>query len=157
MMPKKTESETKKKVTKAKATTTTKTSTREKQNKNLEKGKATRFKAGEKQVKIAQKGGKASGEAKKKKKLLKECFDELLEREWENRKGEKNSGSEALTLTVFRKALAGDLKAFEIVRDTAGQKPIEKVMLAEVDQKTIDEVEKMVLGEAEDDNQKTSG
>ena len=156
MMPKKTESETKKKVTKAK-TTTTKTSTREKQNKNLEKGKATRFTSGEKAVKSGRKGGIASGQAKKKKKLLKECFDELLERDWENRKGEKNSGSEALTLTVFRKALAGDLKAFEIVRDTAGQKPIEKVMLAEVDQKTIDEVEKMVLGEAEDDNQKTSG
>lgn len=113
---------------------------------NLKKGKATRFTSGEKAVKSGSKGGKKSGEAKRRKKLLKECFDELLEREWENRNGEKATGSEVLSLTVFKKAMAGDLKAFELLRDTAGQKPIEKVMLAEVDQKTIDEVEAMVLG-----------
>ena len=99
-------------------------------------------------------GGKKSGEAKRKKKLLKECLDELLAKEWENRNGEKMAGSEAISIALFRKALAGDMKAFEIVRDTAGQKPIDKVMLAEVDQNTINEVEKMVLG-AGDDNQKT--
>jgi hypothetical protein len=48
------------------------------------------------------------------------------------------------------------MKAFEIVRDTAGQKPVDKIMLAEVDQTTINEVESMVLGE-DDDNEKTSG
>lgn len=101
-------------------------------------------------------GGKKSGEARRKKKLLKECFDELLEREWENRDGKKASGSEVLSLTVFKKAMAGDLKAFELLRDTAGQKPVDKVMLAEVDQATINEVEAMVLGE-DNDNQKTSG
>lgn len=98
-------------------------------------------------------GGKKSGEAKRKKKLLKECLEELLEKEWENRNGEKMAGSEAISVALFRKALAGDMKAFEIVRDTAGQKPIDKVMLAEVDQNTINEVEKMVLG-AENDNSK---
>lgn len=101
-------------------------------------------------------GGKKSGEARRKKKLLKDCLDELLEKEWENRKGEKHSGSEAISIALFKKALAGDMKAFEIVRDTAGQKPVEKVMLAEVDQSTIDEVEAMVLGE-DDDNKKTGG
>ena len=116
------------------------------QNKNLEKGKATRFKAGEEQVKRARKAGKASGEAKRKKKLLKECFEALLEQEFKNKDGMIATGSETLALTVFQKAQRGDLKAFELVRDTAGQKPIEKVMLAEVDQKTIDEVEAMVLG-----------
>ena len=117
--------------------------------KNLEKGKATRFKAGEKQVEIARKAGKASGEAKRKKKLLKDCFDALLEMEFKNKDGKIATGSETLAMTVFQKAQRGDLKAFELVRDTAGQKPIDKVMLAEVDQKTIDEVESMVLG---DDN-----
>lgn len=116
------------------------------QDDNLKKGKATQFKRGEKQARIARKGGIASGEAKRKKKLLKECLDELLEKEWENRKGEKMIGSELISVAVFRKAMAGDLKAYELVRDTAGQKPIDKVMLAEVDQNTINEVEAMVLG-----------
>lgn len=96
-------------------------------------------------------GGIASGKARRKKKLLKECLDELLEKEWENRQGEKMSGAEAISVAVFKKALAGDMKAYEIVRDTAGQKPVDKVMLAEVDQNTINEVESMVLGEMEDD------
>lgn len=96
-------------------------------------------------------GGIASGKARRKKKLLKECLDELLEKEWENRQGEKMSGAEAISVAVFKKALAGDMKAYEIVRDTAGQKPVDKVMLAEVDQNTINEVESMVLGELEDD------
>lgn len=120
---------------------------------NLKKGKATRFKSGEKAEKSGRKGGIASGQAKRKKKLLKECIDELLEKEWENRNGEKMAGSEAISVALFKKALAGDMKAFEIVRDTAGQKPIDKVMLAEVDQNTINEVEKMVLG-ADNDNSK---
>ena len=66
------------------------------------------------------------------------------------------SGSEAISVAVFKKALAGDIKAYEVVRDTAGQKPVDKIMLAEVDQTTINEVESMVLGE-DDDNQKTGG
>jgi len=106
--------------------------------------------------KNAAKGGRKSGEVRRQKKLLKDCLDELLQREWENRQGEKMSGSEAISVAVFKKALAGDMKAFEIVRDTAGQKPVDKIMLAEVDQTTINEVENMVLGE-DDDNQKTSG
>lgn len=123
---------------------------------NLKKGKATQFKTGEKQAAIAKKGGIASGEAKRRKKLLKECLDELLEKDYMDKKGNKASGAEALASTLFKKALAGDLKAFELVRDTAGQKPVERVMLAEVDQKTINEVEAMVLGEDNADK-KTGG
>lgn len=37
-----------------------------------------------------------------------------------------------------------DSKDFEVLRDTAGEKPIDKVMVADVDQSVIDEVESMV-------------
>ena len=110
-----------------------------------------------KQRKIASMGGKASGEAKRKKKLLKECFDALLEQDYKGKDGQIASGAETLAMTVFQKAQRGDLKAFELVRDTAGQKPIEKVMLAEVEQATISEVESMVLGEEEADANKEAG
>lgn len=106
--------------------------------------------------KNAAKGGRKSGEVRRQKKLLKDCLDELLQREWENRQGEKHIGSEAISIALFKKALAGDIKAYEVVRDTAGQKPVDKIMMAEVDQTTINEVEAMVLGE-DDDNQKTGG
>ena len=120
------------------------------QDDNLKKGKATRFKAGEKQAKIASKGGKASGEAKRRKKLIKECLDELLEKEYENKAGEKHTGAEAISISLFKRALAGDMKAFELVRDSAGQKPVDKFVMAEVDATTISEVEALVLGAKDD-------
>ena len=101
---------------------------------------------------INRRGGIASGEARRKKKMLKDCFDVLLEKDYKRKDGYVASGAETLALTVFEKAQRGDLKAFELVRDTAGQKPIDKVMLAEVDQKTIDDVESMVLGDSDDNS-----
>lgn len=47
-------------------------------NENLKKGKATQFKAGEKQAEIARKGGIASGEAKRKKKNLQKAMEDAL-------------------------------------------------------------------------------
>ena len=49
----------------------------------------------------------------------------------------------------MKKALKGDVKAFEVLRDTAGEKPIDKVMVADVDQSVIDEVESMVNDESD--------
>lgn len=99
------------------------------------------------------KGGIASGEARRNKKMLRECFEILLDKQFKGKDGKIASGAETLALTVFQKAQRGDLKAFELVRDTAGQKPVDKVMLAEVDQKTIDEVESMVLGDSDDNKE----
>ena len=49
-----------------------------------------------------------------------------------------------MAVAVFAKALKGDLKAFEIVRDTAGQKPAEKIVVSEIDPDVISQVERMV-------------
>ena len=89
------------------------------------------------------KGGIASAESRKRKKLLRECIDELLAKEYTS-EGKTLTGSEALAVTLMKKAMKGDVKAFEVLRDTAGEKPVEKVMVAEVEQSIIDEVEKMV-------------
>lgn len=101
----------------------------------------------EEQREIAKKGGVASGEARRRKKDLKIALEALLEKEYNNGKGEKISGAELLAYKQFDKALKGDTKAFEVVRDTAGQKPVERVVVAEVDQDIVDEVEAIVLGD----------
>ena len=115
-------------------------------NKGQENLKPQNTRTKEEQREIASKGGKASVKARREKKLLKECFDILLDKEFTDKKGKKATGAETLALTVFQKAQRGDLKAFELVRDTAGQKPIDKVMLAEVNEETINEVESMIFG-----------
>ena len=44
-------------------------------------------------------------------------------------------------------AQAGDTRAAEFLRDTAGEKPVEKVQIAEVDPAVIDEVESLINDE----------
>lgn len=95
-------------------------------------------------VKNGKKGGIASGEARRRKKLLRECLEELLEKDIKDKSGNTMTGAEAMAAKVFQQALKGDLKAFEIVRDTAGQKPVDKVVVSEIDIDVIDEVERMV-------------
>ena len=51
----------------------------QKQLENLKKGKATQFKTGEQQAKIASAGGKASAEKARRKKAFAETFNEILE------------------------------------------------------------------------------
>lgn len=81
---------------------------------------------------IARMGGKASGEARRRKKLMKEAFDELLSREYHDRDGNVLDGTSALAAKVFKQAMDGDLKAFEIIRDTTGQKPVERIETVEI-------------------------
>lgn len=108
----------------------------------------------EEQRAIASAGGKASGEARRKKKMLRDCIDYLLEREDPTVigvDGNPMSGAEQLAYNLFVKALgetdtAKAAKAFEVLRDTAGQKPVEKVVIADVDPSVIAEVEEMVNG-----------
>ncbi len=94
----------------------------------------------------AKRGGIASGEARRKKRDIKLAMQALLDKEYASRDGTTMSGAQAIAIKQFEKAMKGDAKAFELVRDTAGQKPIERVMIAEVDQAVIDEVEAMVNG-----------
>ena len=83
----------------------------------------------EEQKQIAIKGGIASGKARREKKTLRQCLEILLERTLKDKKGIEMTGAEAVSLKVFEKALKGDIRAFEVLRDTAGQKPIEKVQM----------------------------
>jgi hypothetical protein len=100
----------------------------------------------EEAVKNGKKGGQNSGKAKRDKKMLKDCLEILMEKKT-NIDGVNMTGFEALALSAFEKALSGDVKAMTFVRDTLGQKPVEKVVIADVEPSVIDEVESMVLGD----------
>lgn len=51
---------------------------------------------------------------------------------------------ESIVLAQVLMAQAGDTRAAEFLRDTAGEKPVEKVQIAEVDPEVIDEVESLL-------------
>lgn len=92
------------------------------------------------------KGGVASGEARRRKRDLRHCLEMLLEKERTTRSGETLSGAEAVCAKLFEQALKGNVKAFETIRSTVGQDPVQKIMVSEVEQSVIDEVEAIVTG-----------
>ena len=97
----------------------------------------------EEQRKLRSKAGKKSGEVRRKRKQLREELLALLS----DGNTQKN-----ISLALIDEALLGNkagsvTKAFEVIRDTIGEKPVQKVMIAEVDQSVIDEVESAVLGD----------
>ena len=74
------------------------------------------------QREIARKGGIASGKARRERKTLKDELLALLETEDYNSK---------ISLSMIKEALKGNTKAFEVIRDTIGEKPKDKI---EIDQ-----------------------
>ena len=90
------------------------------------------------------KGGKASAEARRKKRDLRQAIEILLETDIKGKNGEVKSGAEAIAIAQFQKALKGDTRAFEVIRDTAGQQVVQKVAVAEVSEDVINEVESLV-------------
>lgn len=82
---------------------------------------------------IARKGGLNSGKARRNKALLKDCLQILMEKKYvDEETGKKLTGAELLSVDLFKKALeevdtAKKAKAFEVIRDSSGQKPVDKV------------------------------
>lgn len=103
-----------------------------------------------------QKGGIASGEARRNKKTMKQMLDYLLEKEIVNQStGEMVTCREAMLSSMVKKAIKGDVKACQFVRDTSGEAPVTKTEVSGkngmpliqkvfVTQKDIDEVDKKI-------------
>ena len=92
------------------------------------------------------KGGQKSGEARRAKKSLREAMQILMDADLTGKDGKTMTGTEAMAAKAFQAALKGDWKAWELVRDTSGQRPVDKVMIADVEPSVIAEVEAMVKG-----------
>ncbi len=72
----------------------------------------------EQQRELASKGGKARAENIQRRKTLREELLLLLE---------KGDMQENITIALLNKAANGDTKAFEVIRDSIGEKPIDEV------------------------------
>lgn len=85
--------------------------------------------------KITSMGGKASVKARRARKTLKEELLALLE---------LNDNQKKISIAMIEKAIKGDTKAFEVVRDTVGEKEPERIINenSEVDKliKSIDKI-----------------
>lgn len=87
----------------------------------------------EEQREIARQGGKASGEARRKKRDLRLALEMLLEKDYTDKKGNIATGAEAISTKLFEQAMKGNVKAFETIRSTVGQDPVQKVEQVNID------------------------
>lgn len=91
-------------------------------------------------VEEASKGGKRSGEARRKKRQLRDALQELLDRDYTDKNGNTADGTMILAAQLFKKAQKGDVRAWEVLRDTVGQKPVERIETVEIPQDVYDRV-----------------
>ena len=93
----------------------------------------------------SRKGGINSGKARREKADLKKQLQLFLEMEATTDKhGEPLTGAELMVKVAVKEMTKGNPKYWELIRDTAGFKPVDKLVVAEVDQGVIDEIESMV-------------
>lgn len=102
-------------------------------------------------------GGIKSGQARREKTDFKKKCQLWMETEvTKDKNGNPVTGADLMIAVAGKEIKNGSSKFWELMRDTAGFKPIDKVMVADVDQAVIEEVEAAVLGaETEEDDQGT--
>ena len=76
---------------------------------------------------LARKAGIKSGEARRAKKTMKDMLDYLLDKEIKNNQGKTATTLEAISVSIIKQAMSGNVRAFEIIRDTIGQNPTHKM------------------------------
>jgi len=102
------------------------------------------FVTGDSRAKEAQ---KKSTQAKKERADLRKMAMAWLEADiGKDKNGEPITGAQMMIRVAAKELSKGNPRFWELMRDTAGFKPVDKVVLAEVEQSVIDEVESMVYG-----------
>lgn len=101
-------------------------------------------------------GGKKRQAKLRERKLMKEIYAEFanmpvtetlaqdLLKAVDQKKKKKITVAESIVLAQILMAQAGDTKAATFIRDTIGEKPVERVAMAEIDSDVIAEVESLV-------------
>ena len=93
----------------------------------------------------AREAGRLSGIARKEKGDLRRLCQLWMEEEVATGKdGEKITGGQMMVRVAVKEVAKGNSKFWELLRDTAGFKPVDKVMVSEVEPAVIAEVEEMV-------------
>lgn len=115
----------------------------------------------EEQRAIASKGGKKSGEVRRKRKQASQLLADILGRSLSNEQideilgdaqsllGGDKSAYNVMLIKMLQCAMSGDVKAMQLVRDTVGDKPIEEIKqttITQEDIKAIEDVKKRLMG-----------
>ena len=96
----------------------------------------------EERKEIARKGAEATNKLLRERKTLKQELLLLLS---------QNNMQEKISLALLEKATTGDTKAYEVIRDTIGEKPKEEIEVTDMTNKKFDEICSQIGGEGLDE------
>ena len=85
-----------------------------------------KFEAGEEAREKGRRGGKKSGEVRRARKTLREDLLELLQVTSKDEEGIERTQQEHIIAALISEARNGNVRAFEIIRDTIGEKQTEQ-------------------------------
>ena len=88
-------------------------------------GEATQFRAGEQQVEIARKGGKASGKARQEKKTMRETLRLMLEEIPKDNNPYGLSYKQLATLGLIKGSIEGNNANYKTIMETIGESEME--------------------------------
>ena len=95
----------------------------------------------EEAVKNGRKGGKASGKKKQERKTFREGLLLLLNEPLKDKAGNvtDKTTQDVIIAALVKRAANGDTRAFEMIRDTIGEKPVQDVTVRTGDFSALDE------------------
>lgn len=127
--------------------------------KNLKKGALTQFRSGEEAARNGKKGGKASGEARRRKADFRKTLNMLLTMKIDDPNitpvlealGIDSTLESAVNMAMIKEAMGGNVKAYEAIAKYAGQtdKPEEDIKNREADTELKKARKQYVTGENE--------
>ena len=99
----------------------------------------------------AREAGKRSGESRREKGDLRRLCQIFMESEvGTDKDGKPITGGQMMVNVAVKETARGNPRFWELLRDTAGFKPVDKVMVAEVDPDVVADVEQQVREANED-------
>lgn len=106
-----------------------------------------RFQQGEEQRERAKRAGKRSAEVRAARKTLREELLALLrEQITDKNSGRTMEAQAAMSTALIQQALRGNTKAYEIIRDTIGEKPVDNVNIVSADFSALEDAFKALGG-----------
>lgn len=104
----------------------------------------------EEAAKNGRKGGIASGAARRERKTLKEALLMILDEPARDKKGQYTGGTvqDEIITGLLSRAKNGDPRAFELIRDTIGEKPVQDVHVRAGDYSALDDAFAAMKGDA---------
>ena len=97
------------------------------------------FQPGEEARELGRKGGLRSAQVRKERKTLRDSLLHLLTEDVKGKDGTMRPAQDAIVTALMKQAMSGNTRAFEIIRDTIGEKPVDNVNIISPDYSALNE------------------